>query len=265
MHARASVQETYSSPPYIMMRKMMLTGLMAVGLLVNPVASQKCADIAGGNGKVDIEDLLSLLGAYGATNAKVNLVGSNKIDIEDLLALLGQYGKSCKSGGGGGGTGGGTGGGNIKGMYIEVYPYKAGLRLSALENPSSNDDWAGMVPLVEHVERSTDLWYSNDRDFNKEIPGFKRNDKYMIRFRGYFIAPTAGTYQFKTRSDDGSQLFIKNKLIVDNDGDHGPRDRTGSVKLTKGWNKLCITFYENGGCVPSLFLCLTYCSPDQDK
>ena len=211
----------------------MLTGLMAVGLLVNPVASQKCADIAGGNGKVD---------------------------IEDLLALLGQYGKSCKSS-----PPPLPGGGNIKGMYIDVYPYKAGLRLSALENPSSNNNWAGMPPLVEHVERSTDLWYSNDRDFNKEIPGFKRNDKYMIRFRGYFLAPTAGTYQFKTRSDDDSQLFIKNKLIVNNDGDHGPRDRTGSVKLTKGWNKLCITFYENGGCVPSLFLCLTYCSPDQDK
>ena len=31
----------------------------------------------------------------GRTNAKINLQGSTRIDIEDLLTLLGQYGSKC--------------------------------------------------------------------------------------------------------------------------------------------------------------------------
>ena len=94
------------------------------------VTAQKCADVAGNNGKVDIEDLLALLGAYGSSNAKVNLVGSNQIDIEDLLALLGQYGRKCR-----GAPPPPPRPPGEQGMYLEVYHYKNGWTLSDLENP----------------------------------------------------------------------------------------------------------------------------------
>jgi len=88
----------------MVMGKSVMLGLMTFGLLSTPADAQSkaCGDIAQGNGVVDIEDLLKLLGAYGSTNAAANIVGSDKIDIEDLLAVLGQYGSKCKRSSGAG-------------------------------------------------------------------------------------------------------------------------------------------------------------------
>merc|ERR1712216_1098263 len=81
-----------------------------------------------------------------------------------------------------------------------------------------------------------DLWYSNDNDFKREISGFNKNDKYVMRFSGQYYAGKDARYQFQTRSDDGSLLFVDEHLIVDNDGNHGMRIRNGWIALTKGWH-----------------------------
>jgi len=105
----------------------------------------------------------------------------------------------------------------------------------------------GQTPRSGHSQHLADVWYNNDREFNEAIPGFKRNNRYALRFRGYFVVPKAGTYGFQTCSDDGSMLYIKGKLVVNNDGNHGRRCKSANAKVTKGWNKLVVTFYENGG------------------
>merc|ERR1712072_560327 len=51
----------------------------------------------------------------------------------------------------------------------------------------------------------------------------------------------------RTRSDDGSQAWFDGKRVVNNDGNHGMRSREGCVNTKKGWHKLVLTFYENGG------------------
>ena len=55
-----------------------------------------CVDVTG-DGTVDIEDLLAVLGDYGksGTGLKADVNSDKKVDIEDLLALLGGYGKKC--------------------------------------------------------------------------------------------------------------------------------------------------------------------------
>eukprot|EP01047_Picozoa_sp_COSAG01_P029036 COSAG01_NODE_1977_length_8749_cov_2.820809_2_plen_118_part_00 len=67
------------------------------------------ADITGAksgppDGRVDIEDLLALLAAFGQTGPRalkadiVQTKGSkNVVNIEDLLALLAQFGTTCKT------------------------------------------------------------------------------------------------------------------------------------------------------------------------
>jgi len=138
------------------------------------------------------------------------------------------------------------------GLYLDAYNWNGQpLKGSKNKNPL-NSHWGANKPIVEHASHGEDLWYSNDNDFKKLIPGFNKNNKYQMRFRGYFVAPKAGTYRFKTRSDDGSMLYLrqtdgKDKLIIDNDGNHGMQNREGSAKLKKGWNKIVVTFYENGG------------------
>ena len=62
-------------------------------------------------------------------------------------------------------------------------------------------------------------------------------------WRGYFFAPTDGTYRFQTSSDDGSYVWlganvngIRSQAIVDNGGLHGVVTRTsGNYSLTGGF------------------------------
>ncbi|MEA1786789.1 PA14 domain-containing protein [Arenibacter sp. GZD96] len=70
---------------------------------------------------------------------------------------------------------------------------------------------------------------------------------FAIRYTGYIQIATAGSYTFFTTSDDGSKLFIDDVQIVNNDGDHGAQERSGTVILTTGLHRIRVLFYENGG------------------
>lgn len=48
-----------------------------------------------------------------------------------------------------------------------------------------------------------------------------RDDDFAFRYTGYLFVGLSGEYTFYTTSDDGSQLFIGNQLVMDNDGLHG--------------------------------------------
>src|SRR5690606_10865835 len=72
-------------------------------------------------------------------------------------------------------------------------------------------------------------------------------DSFSIRYTGYIQISTAGSYTFFTTSDDGSKLYIDGEEVVDNDGDHGSQERSGTVTLTKGLHPIQVLFYENGG------------------
>ena len=74
-----------------------------------------------------------------------------------------------------------------------------------------------------------------------------KEDYYGFMFEGYIELKDDEVYTFFTESDDGSQLFIDNKLVVDNDGLHGLETQSGSIALKKGYHKIKITYFENAG------------------
>ncbi len=73
------------------------------------------------------------------------------------------------------------------------------------------------------------------------------NDTYSVRYRGTINIATPGNYTFYTTSDDGSSLTIDGTLVVDNDGNHAPRERNGTINLTAGIHTIIVLFYENSG------------------
>jgi mono/diheme cytochrome c family protein len=75
----------------------------------------------------------------------------------------------------------------------------------------------------------------------------RRGDHFGIKFEGYFKIDREGTYSFKLNSDDGSRLFIDDKLVLDNDGIHAPREVAGKTILTRGTHKVVVTFIQGGG------------------
>lgn len=72
----------------------------------------------------------------------------------------------------------------------------------------------------------------------------QREDNFGIVFTGSIQINSGGNYTFYTNSDDGSKLYIDGKLIVNNDGLHAPRERSGSISLSSGKHKIEVQFFE---------------------
>lgn len=66
-------------------------------------------------------------------------------------------------------------------------------------------------------------------------------------WKGYIDIPNSGGYRFWTESDDGSLLSIDGELVVNNDGDHGPTEKTGVANLQKGWHSIRLVYFNSGG------------------
>lgn len=73
-------------------------------------------------------------------------------------------------------------------------------------------------------------------------------DYFSVRWMGYLLAPTTGTYTFRTQSDDGIRLWVGGAPVIDNWTDHAATYNSGSVALTGGqYYALKMEFYEHGG------------------
>jgi alpha-L-fucosidase len=83
------------------------------------------------------------------------------------------------------------------------------------------------------------------KDF--DIGSKQGSDHYGFVFDGLIKIPTDGVYNFYIASDDGSQLFIDNKILVDNDGVHGIMEKGNEVPLAKGFHAIKVLFFERDG------------------
>ncbi|NIJ55749.1 alkaline phosphatase family protein [Dyadobacter arcticus] len=85
----------------------------------------------------------------------------------------------------------------------------------------------------------------NRDDINKLLE--KGNESFAAKFEGLIQIDEPGKYLFTTQSDDGSKLYIDGKEVVDNDGNHGVQEETGTIELTAGKHPIRVEYYNNGG------------------
>lgn len=86
-----------------------------------------------------------------------------------------------------------------------------------------------------------------------------QDEKYGFLWEGYIYIPVAGSYTFRTNSDDGSKLYLGNAgqltspyshtatPLVNNDGAHGSQNRDGSRTLQPGLYPIAVTYFQAGG------------------
>ena len=82
---------------------------------------------------------------------------------------------------------------------------------------------------------------------NFSIAPASQSDYFGFRQHATLLISTPGEYTFSTSSDDGSQLFINNQLVVDNNGLHGMRYREGKITLQPGEHTIVVTYFERTG------------------
>lgn len=99
--------------------------------------------------------------------------------------------------------------------------------------------WSG-DPIFTVTDRYCTIWRMTGEP--AEI-----DPTYSIEWSGYIFIPTTGEYRFSTLSDDGSQLWIDERQIVDNSGIHVPQEREGKVFLEQGFHAIRIRYMQWGG------------------
>ena len=77
------------------------------------------------------------------------------------------------------------------------------------------------------------------------ISGAKQEDHFAYAFEGMILVPEDGVYEFMTKSDDGSVLYINGKETVNNDGSHAAIMATGRVALRKGYHHYRLLYFED--------------------
>lgn len=87
----------------------------------------------------------------------------------------------------------------------------------------------------------------------KKIHVFTKDDfgdfkeMFGIEFTGQIEIPEDGSYDFRLLSDDGSFLYIDNKLVIDNGGTHGAKAVDGEYYLKKGRHDIRVLYEQHGG------------------
>ena len=122
----------------------------------------------------------------------------------------------------------------LKGMEIDQA--KRGLRYQYFEG-----SW-DFLPDFERLKQSSS-GITSSIDISKR---FQDNDFGFV-FEGYILIQEKGVYTFYTDSDDGSQLFIGDDLVADNDGLHSMTEVSGSVALSAGHHPIRVTYFEKNG------------------
>lgn len=97
---------------------------------------------------------------------------------------------------------------------------------------------------------------------NVDCWGKVPEDHFGLAFDAMLRVGQTAPYRFTLTSDDGSKLYIDDELVVDNDGSHSVQERTGFVRLEKGFHKFRLEYFED---TMGSTLSLTYCTPDTDE
>ncbi len=71
-------------------------------------------------------------------------------------------------------------------------------------------------------------------------------EHYGARYAGWLAADADATYTLTLTSDDGSRLWLDDKLLIDNWGDHSCTDKSAQVALTHGQRRRLRIDYYNG-------------------
>lgn len=79
------------------------------------------------------------------------------------------------------------------------------------------------------------------------LPAERPRDGFALVFRGFLRIPVDGLYTFALKSDDGSRLYLGDRLVVDRDGEQNYDVREGRIALRRGLHPIRVEFCEFAG------------------
>jgi hypothetical protein len=105
------------------------------------------------------------------------------------------------------------------------------------------------LPKLDKLEPVGEI-YTNElnvtpRQCMQGFPGITtRFEWFAIDYHGRFWIETPGLYNFSLESDDGSRLYIDEKLVINNDGVHSDYVKWGRVQLSAGLHDIHVPYFQ---------------------
>lgn len=120
----------------------------------------------------------------------------------------------------------------LPGAMVRVYDIKKGIKVMPSFPSTQRPKYAGTLNNFDNINGG----------------GFKDlSDDFALVSEGYLHADTSGEYILEIWSDDGSLLYIDDKLVINNDSLHGTEGKTQKVYFEKGYHKFKFDFFQGGG------------------
>lgn len=183
----------------------------------------------------------------GSAPSKKSIIYSSPIEITETTTLktVAYRGNSASE---------------IKVALVEKQKFLEAKKISP--KVGSINQWVGFekCEVVENIKLPKKPNWKPVKEIN--LKGYENYDHISMIYQGYFMATEDGVYEFATKSDDGSLLYIDEKLVVDNGGNHSAELKEGMIVLKKGWHPITIKFYEATG---GSELTVWYKSPNGEK
>lgn len=102
---------------------------------------------------------------------------------------------------------------------------------------------------------SLNVWPQN---FNEGFPSIsERFEWFAIEYTGEIWIEDTGHYRFSLLSDDGAKLYLNDKVVIDNDGQHAARAITGSATLTRGVHQIKVEYFQGPRFTVALVLAIS--------
>jgi hypothetical protein len=75
------------------------------------------------------------------------------------------------------------------------------------------------------------------------VPG-GRVEWFEIDYQGEIFTSRRGEYGFDVLSDDGARLYVDDRLVLDDDGQHPPKAARGAVTLEPGKHRIRVGYFQ---------------------
>jgi mono/diheme cytochrome c family protein len=124
----------------------------------------------------------------------------------------------------------------LQGIKVDLAASRGSARYAYYEGQWGKvPDFSKLKPKASGISSGFDLGVA------------QRANDFAVKFDAVLKIDREAIYTFTLMSDDGSKLYIDDKLVVDNDGAHAPTTKQNRIRLTRGAHKVTIGFFQVGG------------------
>jgi hypothetical protein len=74
-----------------------------------------------------------------------------------------------------------------------------------------------------------------------------REQYFAFTFEGLIKIPTDGFYIFYLKSNDGAQMLLDNRVLIDSDGLHPTAEKQQRIALKAGLHPITVHYFQEGG------------------